>query len=99
MLYEVLGAAAAGYAEFWLDHRFAQSHCAERTCCARANLIAKAYASATFPETVESASGAGVTGVEVGAKGKQVVIRAQAPQSRDPFRRFPVQHARIGQTR
>jgi len=52
-----------------------------------------------FPETVESASGAGVTGVEVGAKGKQVVIRAQAPQSRDPFRRFPVQHARIGQTR
>ena len=30
-------------------------------------------------ETVETPRGAGVTGVEVGAKGNQVVIRAQAP--------------------
>jgi hypothetical protein len=42
-----------------------------------------------FPETVKAARGAGVTGVEVGAKGNEVVVRAQAPQPRDPFRWFP----------
>ena len=66
--------------------------------CAR-DLDREGIGECHFPETVEAARGAGVTGVEVGAKGNQVVIRAQAPQSRDPFRRFPVEHTRIGQTR
>src|ERR1700704_6389065 len=48
-------------------------------------------------ETVEAPRGPGVAGVEVGAKGNQIVIRAQAPQPRDPLRRLPIEHARIGQ--
>jgi len=67
-------------------------------CCAR-DLDREGIGERHFPETVEAASGAGVTGVKVGAKGNQVVVRAQAPQSCDPFRRFPVEHTRIGQTR
>ena len=64
-------------------------------CCAR-DLDREGIGERHFPETVEAARGAGVTGVEVGAKGNQVVVRAQAPQPRDPFRRFPVEHTRIG---
>src|SRR5258708_7723755 len=50
-----------------------------------------------FPETVEASRCARVTGVEVGTKGDQILVHAQAPQPRDPFGRFPVEHARIGQ--
>src|SRR5262245_61869093 len=71
---------------------------AELMGCAR-DLDREGIGERHFPETVEAARGAGVTGVEVGAKGNQVVIRAQASQSRDPFCRFPVEHPRIGQTR
>jgi hypothetical protein len=47
-------------------------------CCAR-DLDREGIGERHFPETLEAAGGAGVTGVEVGAKGNQVVVRAQAP--------------------
>jgi hypothetical protein len=65
-------------------------------CCA---LDRKGIGERHFAELYEAARGAGVTGVEVGAKSNQVIVRAQAPQPRDPFRRFPVEHTRIGQAR
>ena len=64
-------------------------------CCAR-DLDREGIGERHFPETVEAARGAGVTGVKVGAKDNQIVVRAQEPQPRDPFRRFPVEHTRIG---
>jgi hypothetical protein len=55
-------------------------------CCAH-DLDREGIGERHFPEAVEAARGTGVTGVEVGTKGNQFVIRAQAPQSRDPCRR------------
>jgi hypothetical protein len=76
-----------------------RNHIEENSLCCARDLDREGIGERHFPETVEAARGASVTGVEVDAKGNHVVVRAQAPQSRDPFRRFPIQHARIGQTR
>src|SRR6516164_9882139 len=52
-----------------------------------------------FLKIIEATRGTDVTGLKVGPKGNQAVVRAQTPKPGDPFGRFPVEHPRIGQTR
>ena len=64
-------------------------------CCAR-DLDREGIGERHFLETVEAARGAGVTGVEVGAKGNQVVALRAVPDrgtDQSEYRNLPTAHA------